>query len=180
MTVLSDEGRELGAGQTGEIAFDLSKMEAKWKKHLKNNPNRRGKYIYSGDLGKTDAEGNVYIVGRKSKFIKVGANRVEPAEVENVLRSHPLVREALVFPIRPGESDEVVGAVVVPSAGLTSAQILKYCATYLDGYKCPRRIEFRRSLPRNPHGKVVRYLFEGGRASPKPSGREMREELENP
>ena len=160
LTVLSGEGQELGPGKTGEIAFDFSKMAAGWKNHLKKNPSRRGKYIYTGDLGKTDAQGNVYIVGRKSRFIKVGANRVEPAQVENVLRSHPLVREALIFPLRLGKPDEAVGAVVVPSGGLTSAELLKYCATRLDGYKCPRQIQFRKSLPRNPHGKVIRRLFE--------------------
>ncbi|HXK30945.1 MAG TPA: AMP-binding protein [Candidatus Binatia bacterium] len=163
MIVLSEEGRELGPGEIGEIAFDYSKMVARWKKHLKHNPNRLGKYIYTGDLGKTDATGNVYIVGRKSRFIKVGGNGVAPAEVENVLRSHPLVREALVFPLRLGQSDEAVGAIVVPGDGLTSAELLKYCARYLDGYKCPRRIEFRNSLRRNPQGKVIRHLFESGR-----------------
>jgi len=160
MAVLSDDGEELGAGKIGEIVFDFSKITRRWKKHLKDSPSRRGKYIYTGDLGKADDEGNVYIVGRKSKFIKVAVNRVEFAEVENIIRSHPQVREAVVFPLRLGKSDEAVGAVVVRSGRLKPGELLKYCATHLDGYKCPRQILFRKSLPRNLHGKVARFLFE--------------------
>jgi long-chain acyl-CoA synthetase len=180
MTILSGNGRELGPGEAGEIVFNFSKMAPVWKRHLKDNPNRRGKYIHTGDIGKTDASGNVYLVGRKSPFIKVGGNRVEPAEVESILRSHPLVREALVFPIPIGESDQMVGAVVVPSGGLTSAELLQFCATYLDGYKCPRRIEFRKSLPRNPHGKIIRHLVEAAGDSSKSPGEEMPAEPDNP
>jgi acyl-coenzyme A synthetase/AMP-(fatty) acid ligase len=159
LAVLSDEGNELGPGITGEIAFDFSKVAAAWKRHLKDNPNRRGRYIYTGDLGKTDEHGRVYIVGRKSRFIKVGANRVAPAEVENVLRSHPQVSEALVFALRLGQSDEAVGAAVVRSGQITSGELMNYCAEHLDSYKCPRKINFRKSMPRNAHGKVLRTHF---------------------
>jgi long-chain acyl-CoA synthetase len=160
MAILSDEGTELGPGVTGEIVFDVSKTAPKWKRHLQSNPNYRGRYLYTGDLGRTDAHGNVFIVGRKSRFIKVGANRVAPAEVENVLRSHPRVTEAIVYALRLGQSDEAVGATVVSSGRVTSGELLRHCAERLDGYKCPRKIDFRKHLPRNAHGKVLRSQFE--------------------
>jgi acyl-coenzyme A synthetase/AMP-(fatty) acid ligase len=154
MAILSDEGTKMGPGMTGQIAFDVSKVAPVWKPDLESNPNRRGHYIYTGDLGRIDSQGHVFIVGRKSHFIKVGASRVAPAEVENVLRSHPRVTEAVVYALRPGQPDEAVGATVVSSGRLTSRELMRYCAEHLDGYKCPRKIDFRKHMPRNAHGKV--------------------------
>jgi long-chain acyl-CoA synthetase len=160
IAILSDEGTELGPEMIGEIAFDVSKVAPRWKRHLESNPNRRGRYIYTGDLGRTDTHGHVFIVGRKSHFIKVGANRVAPAEVENVLRSHPCVTEAVVYALRLGQSDEAVGAAVVSNGPLAARELMRYCAEHLDGYKCPRKIDFRKQMPRNAHGKVLRSQFE--------------------
>lgn len=157
--VLDEHGVALKAGQVGEVVFDVARFPARWKKYFRNNPYRYGKYIYTGDLGKADAQGNLYIVGRKGSHIKVGGNRVEPAEVENVLRSHPKVREAVVFPLH--DPREAVAAIVVPSPGLTRADLLDWCAARLDGYKCPRTIEFRRGLPRNAQGKVEHRFYRG-------------------
>lgn len=154
MAILNDEGIELGPGMSGEIVFDISKAAPVWRRELKDNPNRRGGYIYTGDLGRIDSQGHVFVVGRKSHFIKVGASRVAPAEVENVLRSHPRVTEAVVYALRAGQPDEAVGATVVCSGGLTSRELMSYCAEHLDGYKCPRKIDFRKHMPRNAHGKV--------------------------
>ena len=161
MAVLGDRQEVLGPDEIGELAFDYSQLSYTWKKFFEHKPNRFGKYLLTGDLGKADADGNLYVVGRKSRFIKVGGNRVEPAEVEDVLRSHPLVTEALVYALNPGQSDEAVAAVIVPAAELTVEDVLRHCARRLDGYKCPRKIEFRNELQRNAHGKVIRHLFEG-------------------
>lgn len=161
MALVDDEGKEVETGTIGEIVFDASKVkDSLLRSALKSHRNRRGKYIYSGDLGRLDAQGYLYVVGRKSSLIKVGANRVEPAEVEAVLATHPKVKEAVVFAVRPGQSDEGVGAVVVPHGPVTSQELVAYCAQRLDSYKCPPSIELRDSLPRNTEGKVMRYLFE--------------------
>ena len=163
LTILNEDGREVGPDQIGEVAFDYSKMAPIWKKALKDNPNRFGKFLHTGDLGRVDMTGNVFIVGRKSRFIKVASNRVEPAEVENVLRSHPMIRDAVVFALNAGTANEAVGAIVAASAKLTLSGVLGYCAERLEPYKCPRRIEFRRSLPHNAHGKVMRHIFDKAR-----------------
>jgi long-chain acyl-CoA synthetase len=169
VAILDDEGRELGPERIGEIAFDVSKVKDPfWKKQIKANRNRRGNYVHSGDLGKTDVAGNVFVVGRKSPFIKVGGNRVEPAEVESVLLSHPRVKEAVVFATQPGQADEGVGAVVVPRGRLKREDLLVYCGERLDSYKCPRKIELRKNLPRNAQGKVIRYLFDRSAAGSLP------------
>lgn len=159
IAVLDDEGRVQPADVIGEIAFDYSRAIRPWKKYLRHNPNRRGRYIFTGDLGRTDAQGNVFIVGRKSPFIKVHGNRVEPAEVEAVLRSHPDVQEAFVYAINRGKPDEEVGAVVV-GKNVKEVDLIRHCAQRLDGYKCPRKVIVRGSLPRTEHGKVARSVLE--------------------
>jgi acyl-CoA synthetase (AMP-forming)/AMP-acid ligase II len=68
----------------------------------------------------------------------------------------------LVYPLRPGETDEAVGALVVRDGELSAETLIAYCAQRLDRYKCPRTIVFRRQLPRNYHGKVSAYLFKHG------------------
>jgi long-chain acyl-CoA synthetase len=168
MTVVSERGNALPPGTIGEIVLDFSRLKKSfWKSCLRENQDRHGKYIYTGDLGRIDTEGNLHIVGRKSPFIKVGGNRVAPAEVESVLRSHHKVKDTVVFAHRPGQTDEAVHAIVVPSGRLTLQELLAHCSRNLDPYKCPRRIDFRNSLPRNAQGKVIRYQFQ----SAKPASR---------
>jgi long-chain acyl-CoA synthetase len=156
IVILDDDGNELVAPRIGEIAFDVAKSPPLWRKTLEANPNVRNGYLRSGDLGRADELGNVYVVGRKSAFIKVGANRVEPAEVENVLRLHPKVSEALVYAVKIGDVEEAVHADVIARDGANERDLLNFCAQHLDGYKCPRRIFIKDDLPRNVHGKIIR------------------------
>ncbi len=160
MTILDEEGNEQGAEIVGELAFAYHRIARPWKKFLRNNPNRRGRYIWTGDLGRMDGDGNVFVVGRKSPFIKVRGNRVEPAEVEHVLRSHPAVKEAFVYAARAGQPDEAVAAIVVVQSPVQEHEIVRLCLARLDAYKCPRTISFRSDLPRNEHGKIARQVLE--------------------
>jgi long-chain acyl-CoA synthetase len=160
IAILDDEGKAVENEKIGEIVFDFSCVARPWKKFLRANPHRRGRYIYTGDLGRIDDAGNVFVVGRKSKFIKVRGNRVEPAEVEDVLRSHPDVKEAFVFALDPGAPGEAVGAIVVPHRRVTPTTLLKFCAQRLEGYKCPRKLELRDSVPHTAHGKIARFVLD--------------------
>ena len=159
--ILDDREEPVRDGAIGEIVFDVAKVKDRAARAgLRKNIKRRGRYLFTGDLGRFDSDGNLYVVGRKSTMIKVGANRVIPAEVESVLRAHPRVREAVVVPLRAGRPDEAVGAIVVRHGRVTAETLLNHCAQHLESYKCPWEIVFRKNLARNPHGKVVRYLFE--------------------
>ncbi len=160
VVILDDGSRALGPAQIGEVAFDIERAPADYRELLQSNPCSRGRYLYTGDLGRMDEAGNLYIVGRKSLFIKVAGNRVEPAEVESVLCSHPAVREAVVFPLNRGQTDETVAAAVITHETLSYENLFRYCKEKLDPYKCPRKIEFVSDLPRSDHGKVVRHLVE--------------------
>ena len=154
--ILGDNDELLKPGNIGEIAFHLPSIPEKWRQSVASNPNRRGEYLRTGDLGRTDSGGYIYVVGRKSAIIKVGGNRVEPAEVEDVLRHHPQVREALVFGSPTGNADEIVEAIVEAPEEVKESELLKHCAQHLDSFKCPRRITIKASLPRTEQGKVSR------------------------
>ena len=159
--IVDNSGKPRRNGAIGEIVFDIQQVKDRMARAaLQKNPKRRGRYIFTGDLGRFDRAGNLYVVGRKSSMIKVGANRVIPAEVESVLRSHPKVKEAVVVPLRAGRPDEAVGAIVVRNGGVSAETLLDHCAQHLESYKCPWEIVFRKNLARNPHGKVIRRLFQ--------------------
>ena len=162
IAILDGAGKELGPSSIGEIAFNVTKSPAMWHKTLAANPNVKEGYLRSGDLGRTDDQGNVYVVGRKSAFIKVGANRVEPAEVENVLRRHPSVTEALVYGIRVGEVDEAVHAEVITAGDVSERDLVDFCAQHLDAYKCPRRIALKDNC------REIFTVKSSGRARPRP------------
>ena len=154
--ILGDNDRILGPGQTGEIVFYLPAIPEQWQPSFERNSHRRGEYLHTGDLGRTDNAGHIYVVGRKSATIKVGGNRVEPAEIEDVLRRHPNVKQAVVFGTPAGHADEIVEAVVEASEAVEEAELLKYCAQQLDSFKCPRRITIKTSLGRTEQGKISR------------------------
>jgi len=160
--ILDEGGAPAPAETVGEITFYFPGFPESWKRLARTNPNLKGDYLYTGDLGRTDAAGNVYVVGRRSRFIKVAGNRVEPAEVESVLREHPAVKDALVVGVSDGAAEERVEARVSVAENVSEQELLKHCAQRLDPYKCPRRIEIKSELPRNDHGKISRRLFDGG------------------
>ena len=158
VNVVDDRGRPLPAGKIGEIVFEYDAIQDKvLRQSLKDNPYRKNRFIHTGDLGRFDGADNLFVVGRKSSFIKVGGSRVIPAEIEEVLRQHPNVREAIVVPLNPGTTEEAVGAVVVRDGTVTATQLMDHCAQSLEAFKCPKKISFRKSLPRNQHGKIIRY-----------------------
>lgn len=136
------------AGQKGEIAVKTPTCALKRS------------YFYTGDIGKVDKGGNLYILGRKTSFINVAGMKVDPKEVEEVLNRHPGVKEAVVLAAPDKLRGEVVKAVVVPeSSVLDKKALLKYCRKFLADFKLPRVIEFRDKLPRSSLGKILKgYL----------------------
>jgi long-chain acyl-CoA synthetase len=155
--ILDDRGEDVISGQVGEIAVKSPSMTTGYyglpeesAKVFKNG------YYFTGDLGRIDPDGYIYIVGRKKLFINISGNKVDPAEVENVLSTHPLVIEAAVLGVYDDKGGEVVKAVLVAEGGVEPGKVLEYCRDRLAGYKVPRIIEFTDELPRSPSGKVLR------------------------
>ena len=115
-------------------------------------------WLHTGDLGRIDDEGFLYVEDRLGDVIVSGGENVLPAEVEEVLLRHPDVADAAAVGRSDPEWQEAVEAVVVLREGAATDEdaLREYCAASLAGYKVPKRVEFVAELPRTASGKLLR------------------------
>lgn len=158
LRVVDDAGRPLPAGEVGQIAVSTPAMARGY--HEMENHNRevfRDGFFFTGDLGRLDGEGRLWITGRKKRFIEVSGNKVDPAEVEDVLSAHPQVREAVVVGVAgPVNGEEIVKAVVVAAGPVDQKELVGFCQQRLARFKVPQIVEFRDEIPRSALGKILR------------------------
>lgn len=154
---------EVPTGSVGEIAVKSQAMTTGYldMPELTREVFRDG-FFFTGDLGKKDEQGLLYITGRKKIFIDSSGEKVDPLEIEEVLQTHPAVSEAAVVGMVGPYGGQTIKAVVVPKAELTELEILLYCRERLSDYKVPRIVEFRETLPKGPLGKVMRNALLDG------------------
>ena len=128
-----------------------------------------GRFV-TADLGRLDPEGRLHLLGRADRMINVGGRKVNPVEIEAVLREVPGVRQVVVFGAPDRHRGQVVCACVVAARGLTREGILAACGKHLASFKVPRRIEFVVRIPVTARGKIGRKalldLVERSPASP--------------
>ena len=151
--------KEVPLGQPGELCIKGPQvMKGYWNKPGETKNILRGDWLYTGDIAVMDADGYFKIVDRKKDMIIVGGFNVYPRDVEEVLYQHPKVMEAVVAGIPDPKSGEIVKAYVVLKQGETAtlAEIIKFCEDKLTGYKRPKVVEFRDSLPKTMVGKILR------------------------
>ncbi|NDZ13268.1 long-chain fatty acid--CoA ligase [Variovorax sp. WS11] len=159
LKLLDDDGREVPAGQPGEIAIKGPQvMAGYWQR-----PDETAKvmtadgYFKSGDVGIVDERGYFKIVDRKKDMILVSGFNVYPNEIEEVVAQVPGVLECAAVGIADDKTGEAVKLVIVKKTpDLTDAQVREFCRANLTGYKQPRVIEFRTELPKTPVGKILR------------------------
>jgi O-succinylbenzoic acid--CoA ligase len=115
-------------------------------------------WLHTGDLGRIDEEGFLYVEDRIDDMIVTGGENVVPAEVEQVLLRHPAVADAAVVGREDPEWQQAVTAVVVLAEGadVTPDELRRHCAGQLAGFKVPKRVELAAALPRTPSGKLLR------------------------
>jgi len=118
----------------------------------------RNGWLHTGDMGRLDADGYLYIVERKKDLIIRGGFNVYPREVEEVLYAHPAVAEAAVVGMRdPLMGEEVLAFVVLKGdATVDAGGLIEFCQQRLAKYKCPKQVRFVETLPKNPIGKILR------------------------
>jgi long-chain acyl-CoA synthetase len=116
-------------------------------------------YFFPGDMGYKDAEGNIYLSGRKSLFINRGGHKVNPYEIENLIESHPKVREVAVVGVDTPYGDQKIKAVVVPVEPHEESEIIDFCRGKVADFKIPSIVEFRIELPKSSTGKPLRKLL---------------------
>ncbi len=157
--IVDDADEDLPPGQVGEIIVQ-SKAVLKewWKKPQETAETIVNGWVHTGDMGRYDEEGYIYIVDRKRDMICSGGENVYPREVEEVLYQHPAVHEAAVIGLPDDYWVEKVHAVVVlkPGEQATERDIIEYCKSRLARYKAPKSVEFVDALPKNPGGKILK------------------------
>jgi O-succinylbenzoic acid--CoA ligase len=146
-------GSEIRVGADGEIWVNGPSVSPGYVNHAP-----RDGWLRTGDLGRLDADGYLYVLDRRDDLIVSGGENVYPAEVEAALLAHPAVAEAGVIGVLDAEWGRRVMGVVVPRPDLspTADELIAFCRQRLAGYKVPRQIEFRTALPRNAAGKLLR------------------------
>jgi acyl-CoA synthetase (AMP-forming)/AMP-acid ligase II len=115
-------------------------------------------WLHTRDMGWLDADGYLYLAGRKDDLIIRGGENISPAEVEAVLHTHPHIEDVAIIGVPDVEWGEQVVAVIVPKAGstLTADEVSDWCRQRLASFKKPERVHFVSELPRNALGKVLR------------------------
>ena len=160
LAILDDEGGELGPGEIGGIYYgsDVPAFEYVGDAET-TRAAYRGALFTIGDVGYLDDDGYLFICDRAKDMIITGGVNVYPQEVEAVLATHPAVADVAVIGLPDAEWGETIVAVVQPVDGVVpddalADELVGYCRAQLARYKCPRRVEFRASLPRTDAGKL--------------------------
>ena len=156
--ILGEGGELLTYGETGELWVKGPQvMQGYWKRPEETCQVLSDGWLQTGDIARIDRQGNIQIVDRKKDMINVSGFAVYPNELEKVISCHPDVLECAAI----GIPDDIVGEhiklyVVSSNQRLSIRDVRDYCRERLTSYKVPRLVEFRRSLPHNAVGKVLR------------------------
>ncbi|WP_167106523.1 long-chain-fatty-acid--CoA ligase [Mycobacterium sp. DL592] len=151
---------EVPTGRPGELWFRTPQLMLRYH----NKPEATAAAITedgwfrSGDIGRVDADGFIFVEDRLKDMIISGGENIYSVEVERVLTDHPAVLDAAVFGVPDDKWGESVKAVVELSAGQSTSEeeLIAWCREHLARYKCPRSIEISPELPRNPTGKLLK------------------------
>lgn len=171
--IVDDEDRDVAPGEVGEIvALAPQTMLGYWNREDASAQTLRGGWLHTGDLGRLDAEGYLYVVDRKKDMIISGGSNVYAREVEEVLLGHPQVAEAAVIGLPHPKWGERVTAVLVAreGRGVSDEALDAYCRAHLPDYRRPRRWIWVEALPRNPYGKVLKRELRERYAEPTEPG----------
>ncbi len=159
VTICNDDGKPLAIGEIGEICIKGPQvMEGYWQRPDETEKVMLpGGWLRTGDIGRMDEDGFVFIEDRKKDMILVSGFNVYPNEVENVVVEIDGILEAAAIGVSDERSGEAVKLFVVRTdASVTEQDIYDYCRKNLTNYKRPRSIEFRDELPKTNVGKILR------------------------
>lgn len=166
LRIVDDDGKPVKVGEVGEIICQSPlATHGYYKNPEATSASFRDGWFYTGDLGYFDAEGYLFVSGRKKDMVKSGGISIYPLEIESVIYSHAAVLEAAVIGVPDPQWGEALKAVIVlkPGSQLDGAELLSYCKERLSAYKVPKSVAFVDSLPHTEVGKVnkvkVRELF---------------------
>lgn len=155
--IVDEDGNHVTNGQEGELLVSGENVFVGYYGDREStNAVFRGKWFCTGDIARQDADGFVYICGRKKEMIISGGLNIHPAEVNEVLVRHSMVVEVATVGFPDQDWDEIVVSAVVskPNANPSEVDLINHCRESLEEKKVPKRIVFLDSLPRGDAGKV--------------------------
>jgi acyl-CoA synthetase (AMP-forming)/AMP-acid ligase II len=162
--IVDEDDRDVPVGEPGEILTrGPHMMRGYWRREEETARTMRGGFIHTGDVGRADEDGFIYIVDRAKDMIISGGMNVYSVEVENVLMEHPDVREACVIGVPDDKWGEAVTAFVVQREGgrLDGAALIAFAGKKLAAYSRPKTVEFVTDIPKTPYGKMDKKAIRG-------------------
>ncbi|ODU56388.1 MAG: hypothetical protein ABT02_20490 [Comamonadaceae bacterium SCN 68-20] len=157
--LVDEDGNDVGIGESGEqIVRGPVVMKGYYKNEEANRRVFRDGWFHTGDILFRDAAGNHFFADRKKDMIKTGGENVYCQEVESVLGAHAAVMQCAVFGMPDERWGEAVTAAVIPRPGVavTEAELIEFCRSRLPGFKAPKHIHFRSSLPISAANKILK------------------------
>lgn len=158
--IVDPQGQPVPPGAVGEIAVrGPTIMAGYWNKPAETAAVLRDGWMHTGDGGRMDEDGYVYVVDRIKDMVVTGGENVYSAEVENAIAQLPQVSMCAVIGVPDEQWGERVHAVVVlrEDAQLSAQALIAHCKTRIAGYKCPRSVEFVDAIPLSAAGKMLKY-----------------------
>ena len=152
--ILDESGTEVGPGEVGQVYIDNGSSFEYDGAPEKTAETWKGNSFSVGDMGFVDEDGYLFLTDRKTHMIISGGANIYPAEVENVLFSHPAVADACVIGVPDDEFGEQVKALVELRGAASAEELIEFCRGRLAHYKCPKTVDFVETLPRDPNGKI--------------------------
>ena len=160
--VVDELDNDVPAGESGEIiARGANVMKGYWKRPEITAEVLRGGWLHTGDVGKFDKNGFLYILDRKKDMIKPGGENVYTPEVESAIAAHPGVLEVAVIGIPDVKWGETIRAVITrrPGSSLTDTELMEWCRARMTHFKCPTSVVFVDTLPKGGTGKVQKGVL---------------------
>ena len=160
--IIDGMGSDVATGEVGEIIVRSEAMTVGyWNLPEKTAETIKEGWLYTGDFGRFDEDGYVFIVDRKDDMIISGGKNIYPREIEEVIYTHEAVLEAAVIGVPDDYWGEAVKAIVVLKEGMsaTEDEIIDLCKKTIASYKKPRSVEFVQQLPKSPTGKILKRVI---------------------
>jgi fatty-acyl-CoA synthase len=157
--IVDPDGNEVPVGTVGEIVHRSPQLILGYYRNSEQTADAfQHGWFHSGDLGRFDDGGRLYVVDRRKDMIKSGGENVSGREVEEVLYEHDAVSEAAVFGVQDPRWVEAVAAAVILQAEhtVTAKELIAHCRARLAGFKVPKYVVLTESLPKNPSGKILK------------------------
>jgi amino acid adenylation domain-containing protein len=159
IAIMGDRGELLPPGMTGEIVIRGANVTRGYENNPTANEATLTKgWFRTGDQGRVDTDGYLFITGRTKEIINRGGEKISPREIDEVLLDHPAVAQATAFPVPDERLGEEVGVAVVlrEDASVSETELREFIATRLTDFKVPRQVIFLDDIPKGPTGKPQR------------------------